>query len=240
VTQSQQWMNSNDPAQMLIMIPRSSVRKLSLWVEACRNAAHSQGAEPATGAVDRRVKYWSASNGWEETCPLPFRADLLREIFGDPFRVQHFAPMYSDGKTFSADPSHGRPVGTALTPIPDPIVIDPNWLSSNVVELAATIYRENSWELMPILADALQEAGCEQADILAHCRQTTHIGQVQAKFRCPKCGGPGYKRRGSHFDHERRCGKCNISWEPVAFKLQDVPNNHVRGCWLIDLLTCQS
>jgi hypothetical protein len=33
------------------------------------------------------------------------------------------------------------------------------------------MYEERDFAGMPILADALEEAGCNNADILAHCRE---------------------------------------------------------------------
>ncbi len=51
-----------------------------------------------------------------------------------------------------------------------PIVLDPSWLTPAVVNLARTIYEERTFVLLPILADALEEAGCDNADILQHCR----------------------------------------------------------------------
>ena len=47
---------------------------------------------------------------------------------------------------------------------------DPAWLTSAVVGLARAIYDGRAFDLMPILADALQDAGCDNADILNHCR----------------------------------------------------------------------
>ncbi len=51
-----------------------------------------------------------------------------------------------------------------------PVTIDPRWLTSTVVALAAGIYAERAFDRMPILADALEDAGCDSADILTHCR----------------------------------------------------------------------
>jgi hypothetical protein len=51
-----------------------------------------------------------------------------------------------------------------------PVTLDPRWLSSNVFDLAQTIYNERVWERMPILADALMDAGCDSEEILSHCR----------------------------------------------------------------------
>ncbi|MBY0526428.1 MAG: hypothetical protein K2R98_23745 [Gemmataceae bacterium] len=59
------------------------------------------------------------------------------------------------------------------------------WLSPTVAQLADSIYLERAFDHLPILADALEDAGCTNADILNHCRQ----------------GG-----------------------------------EHVRGCWVVDLL----
>lgn len=65
------------------------------------------------------------------------------------------------------------------------VVIDDSWLSSNVVLVASAIYQERAFDRLSILADALEDAGCNNVDILNHCRQ---------------------------------------------------PGEHVRGCWVVDLL----
>jgi hypothetical protein len=65
---------------------------------------------------------------------------LLRELFGNPFR---------------------------------PITLDLSWLSWNEgtnPKLAQAIYDSRDFTDMPILADALEEAGCTDQDILVHCR----------------------------------------------------------------------
>ena len=51
-----------------------------------------------------------------------------------------------------------------------PATLDPSWRSATVVALAEQMYASREFSAMPILADALQDAGCEEADILAHCR----------------------------------------------------------------------
>ena len=45
-----------------------------------------------------------------------------------------------------------------------------SWLTSDVLPLAESIYQERTFDRMPILADALDDAGCANADILTHCR----------------------------------------------------------------------
>jgi hypothetical protein len=51
-----------------------------------------------------------------------------------------------------------------------PVSADPSWLTSTVVTLAESIYEERAFDRLPILADALEVAGCDDADVLAHCR----------------------------------------------------------------------
>jgi hypothetical protein len=51
-----------------------------------------------------------------------------------------------------------------------PQVADPSWLTPTVVALARGIFADRAYERLPILADALQEAGCDNEDILTHCR----------------------------------------------------------------------
>ena len=81
---------------------------------------------------------------------------LIRDIFGNPFR-------------------------------PTP-TIDPAWRTWNdatIAKLAQRMYDSRDFAAMPILADALEEAGCTSGELLDHCRQ---------------------------------------------------PGEHVRGCWVVDLI----
>ncbi len=64
-------------------------------------------------------------------------ADLVRCIFGNPFR---------------------------------PVAADPAWRTSTVVGLAAAVYADRAFDRLLILADALEDAGCDHPDVLAHCR----------------------------------------------------------------------
>src|SRR5262249_55224546 len=51
-----------------------------------------------------------------------------------------------------------------------PVTIDPSSLTSTVVGLAGGIYADRAFDRLPILADALQDAGCDNANVLDHCR----------------------------------------------------------------------
>ena len=51
-----------------------------------------------------------------------------------------------------------------------PITFASSWRTSTAVTLASQMYKSRDFSAMPILADALQDAGCDSADVLDHCR----------------------------------------------------------------------
>jgi hypothetical protein len=51
-----------------------------------------------------------------------------------------------------------------------PVALDPSWRTEAVVGLARGMYESRDFAPMPVLADALEDAGCADAAILAHCR----------------------------------------------------------------------
>jgi hypothetical protein len=51
-----------------------------------------------------------------------------------------------------------------------PVTLNPTWQTETVVALATAIYADKAFDRMPILADALEDAGCDNADVLSHCR----------------------------------------------------------------------
>ena len=60
-----------------------------------------------------------------------------------------------------------------------PVTLRAEWLSSKdgtVPKLAQAIYDDRAFDRRPILADALEDAGCADAYILSHCRgQGPHV-----------------------------------------------------------------
>lgn len=60
-----------------------------------------------------------------------------------------------------------------------PVAVDPDWLRWNhgtVPAVARHVYEDRAFHDLPILADALEDAGCADADILGHCRSTgSHV-----------------------------------------------------------------
>jgi hypothetical protein len=67
-------------------------------------------------------------------------AELAREVFGNPFRA---------------------------------VAVDPAWRAANdglVARLAASIYDERRFGDLGVLADALEDVGCREGELLTHCR----------------------------------------------------------------------
>jgi hypothetical protein len=55
------------------------------------------------------------------------------------------------------------------------VAVPPSWLTSDVVLLARGIYDDKAFDRMPILADALQDAGCDNNEVLNHCRDANQV-----------------------------------------------------------------
>jgi len=51
-----------------------------------------------------------------------------------------------------------------------PVTFDSAWRTADALGLARGIYDDRAFDRLPILADALEDSGCDSADILDHCR----------------------------------------------------------------------
>ena len=74
------------------------------------------------------------------------------------------------GNSRDRDAATVEPLQACVLGPPERPKADPAWLTRDVVALARGIQSEAAFERLPILADALMEAGCDDADILSHCR----------------------------------------------------------------------
>jgi hypothetical protein len=64
-----------------------------------------------------------------------------------------------------------------LGPARPKVAFDPDWVAWNrgtVPVIARMIRTRGAYSDMPILADALQDAGCDAEELLAHCREPHH------------------------------------------------------------------
>jgi hypothetical protein len=56
-----------------------------------------------------------------------------------------------------------------------PVTFEPEWRTSTALALAKQMYDSRDFSAMAILADALQDAGCENDDVLSHCRDANGV-----------------------------------------------------------------
>ncbi len=100
---------------------------------------------PAVDAAHEIARFVAAARGRNmasaaSRAEQAVQADLLREVFGNPIRA---------------------------------VPLDPRWWEWNqgfIRQLAQGIYEDHTFHRLPILADALEDAGCTDAVILNHLR----------------------------------------------------------------------
>jgi hypothetical protein len=81
---------------------------------------------------------------------------LLRDIFGNPF---HPLPPRKGKRAWEDQKHHWLA-----------------WQDGTILNMAQAIYDDRAFDLLSVLADALEEAGCTNPDVLAHCRGSeTHV-----------------------------------------------------------------
>jgi hypothetical protein len=56
-----------------------------------------------------------------------------------------------------------------------PVAFDPRWRTADTVGLARGIYEDWAFERLPLLRDALLDAGCADEAVLSHTRRRTHV-----------------------------------------------------------------
>jgi len=187
-----EWLECSEPQQMLAWLRSSgkgTERKLRLFaVACCIRVEHlipdALGHQAITVAARYADKLDSERDLWaiaDQFCPCGvYNAD-----YGHPAtRATHYAlyPQTVNQAATHAVLACKRPEQTNERAVQagllrdifgNPflsVTINQAWLTSNSAALADSIYAERAFERMPILADALEEAGCTSSDILNHLR----------------------------------------------------------------------
>jgi hypothetical protein len=145
-----------------------SDRKLRLWAVACAQFAVTPNSN---GITDEDWRY--RANGEAVADGLPRPHDVvtwLADDTGSDAALQCFH-FFQDGRmdrTIAARLLR-EIVGNPFRPV----VIDSTWHAWDgglIPALAGTIYQDRAWDRLPILADALEDAGCTDAALLEHLR----------------------------------------------------------------------
>jgi hypothetical protein len=228
-----EWLTCNNPLAMLAFVRGMATdRKLRLFaVDICRRCWHLLADKPYRHTVEvaeRFVERFADANDLAhvhaEVEPMAMYGDA--DKLGPLWLAGFFADAYGGALAYASSPAAPAvlafavsmtdaqggaelcvPWATALgvpTEVQTSVIRDVvhapyravygraswrEWNRGTVKRLAEAIYEERAFDRLPILADALEEAGCDNADILNHCRQ---------------------------------------------------PAEHVRGCWVVDLILCKS
>jgi len=171
---------------------------------------------------------------------------LLREIFGDPFAPLPRDPHHhiADERVcekcfsrFSRHPGHCTKCASEFIRkwrVADEVGL---WRTPTVLAIATRVYDERCWEDLPILADALHDAGCEDEDVLGHLRRPAVCRLCKGKrfIDRPVICGPDtseaeMRRLADEAGGPIPCPSCR----------RDGAGPHVRGCWVLDLLLGKS
>jgi hypothetical protein len=222
----QEWLACSDPQPMLNFLRGNKNRKVRLFGCACcrrighllkddvicqalhraelyadglirdstamtwyKKAAAARDRLPKQRGPDDEVK-WLAYHAVAEATISNRYAAYLNTYRTVAHAVVRFAGVPTGGAEWSAAFAMQQ---AALVPLLRDIAGDPfhpvsadrTWLTPTVTSLAEAAYQDRAFDRLPILADALEDAGCDNADILNHCRK---------------------------------------------------PGEHVRGCWVVDLV----
>ncbi len=160
-----EWLTDTDimrllgVVQRLIVVEKRSYRKLRLFACAsCRQVWDSLSNDLKEG-LESAEKHEDGMDIGGRMLMLHDSADQF--AFTELAEEVNFAPFLRD--------IYGNPFRT--------VSFSPTWRTDTAVSLARMMYEARDFSAMPILADALQDAGCDNPDILSHCRDTslTHV-----------------------------------------------------------------
>jgi len=183
-----EWLACADPDPMLVLASvRSRPRKLRLFAVACCRRIWSNLSERSRKTLDfveRDVDGPNRILSRKEEFVLEFElrpeATATSTLRTDPFEAARDASAYAllAAAPDSATSLHAVERRAQSDFVRDifgnpfrPVAFDPAWCSSTVTSLADAIYVERAFDRLPILADALEDAGCTSTDVLEHCRQ---------------------------------------------------------------------
>lgn len=189
-----EWFASNDPAalgEFVYRKKRASARVLRLYMAAFWGW---QAHRLDTARERERLRERAARVGeWAETGVQPLQA-AAREgtlvFYNRSPREGFLSTVRAPAKWNDGEPAKTRAVWTVHEMFGNPFtadrtregqarrgwMFDPDWRTDTAVAIARQMYDTQDFGAMPILADALQDAGCDNEDVLAHCRkQREHV-----------------------------------------------------------------
>jgi hypothetical protein len=196
----QEWLSANDPDPLLKWLQRSkrhrpTVRKLQLLANALTDRVADRFTDPLTAALRQFMDRLGEATPthdeyWREWRPLMKRLDAGRLDYTHILCWALYVSKPDGGKLYGVPETCVRSVaGNVRREVGDservnqvhllrdiipnpyrPVAFAPAWQTDTAVSLARGMYESRDFGAMPILADALQDAGCDSDDVLNHCR----------------------------------------------------------------------
>jgi hypothetical protein len=195
----EEWLQSSKPSEMFdILGKRATGRRLQLFAVACVLQIWEQSTDPRLRCVIRVAERQADSRANEEEklqalnslddymdefCEHDVTPSVPPSLFAEPFFTKdasEVACCIAETAKYQHDGFDGIDAEIEFEQcgfLRDifgnpfrPVDFDARWRTSDVLGLARAIYEDRTFDRLPILADALMDAGCADEQIIAHCR----------------------------------------------------------------------
>ena len=165
---------------------RTSQRKYRLFAVACCRFHLDRITDPDCRALIDLSERWADGDA-EAKAVYALRRKVSRWASEQTVTSRRWVGVW--GAYWTAQPK-GAPVFGMLNhksyrplladivgPSPRAGAFSPAWRTDTAKALARQMYESRDFSAMPILADALQDAGCDDKEVLTHCRdpKATHV-----------------------------------------------------------------
>ncbi len=197
------WLTSTDPAMMLRFLTESSFGPIGLIREDAGIATPS-GRKLRLFACACCLASWNVLRG-KDVCRAIETAEAHADGMASIGQVQAACEIIPPGSGTSeaviahnevrmfcwqadiaamriAEPGHAIPPEQKAALLRDiignpwkPVTLVPSWLTPPVLALARSAYESRDFGALPVLWDALSEAGCQEERIRLHCLEPLHV-----------------------------------------------------------------
>jgi hypothetical protein len=190
------WLACKDPEALLAFLGgRAGERKLRLFTAACcRKIWPLLTDERSRRAVETTERYADGLATGEEMDAADAESDAVvgkqgtsaasaamwcaahdRDDYGPcvAWVVRHLRGQFYNEPALLPDAALAGVLRCLFNPF-GPASLDPAWLTADVRALARGIDQGRKFEEMPVLGDALEDAGCTDQGVLEHCREGDH------------------------------------------------------------------
>ena len=140
---------------------KAALRRSRQSLVALRNQLYSPGSPLIDGGVEHAlfgIQLAASENAVGGTVGYVIESLIIAHGIPDDDARRRVWPAWRD----------------VVGPVPA-AVCSPHWRTETAVLLARRMYASRDFAAMPILADALQDAGCDSDALLAHCRDAQQV-----------------------------------------------------------------